>query len=109
MNVQQSIESKLGDALSPSHLEVVNESGQHNVPKGSESHFKVVLVSEAFEGRPMLARHRMVYGALSEELEGPVHALALHTFTPDQWQALETGAPDSPACRGGKVLEPEAG
>jgi BolA protein len=109
MSVQQAIESKLGSALSPSHLEVVNESGNHNVPKGSESHFKVVLVSDAFEGRPMLTRHRMVYAALAQELAGPVHALALHTYTPAQWRALDGSAPSSPACRGGKALEAGAG
>jgi len=108
MNVQQRIESKLAGALSPLHLEVVNESGNHNVPAGSESHFKVVLVSEAFEGRPQLARHRMVYGTLNEELAGPVHALALHTYTPAQWRELAAGAPESPRCRGGMALEPRA-
>ena len=109
MSVQSSIEAKLADSLSPSYLDVVNESANHNVPEGSESHFKVVLVSELFEGRPMLARHRMVYGALSQELSGPVHALALHTYTPAQWQALDAGAPQSPDCRGGMALESKRG
>ncbi len=109
MTIQQSIESKLAASLDPLHIEVINESGNHNVPQGSESHFKVVLVSHAFEGRPMLARHRMVYAALSDELAGPVHALALHTYTPEQWRAADEGAPDSPLCRGGKALESKTG
>ena len=104
MSIQQSIESKLTATLEPIHLEVINESGNHNVPKGSESHFKVVLVSNAFEGRPMLARHRMVYAALVDELAGPVHALALHTYTESQWQEL-AAAPCSPLCRGGSKAE----
>lgn len=104
MTIAETIQSKLAAGLSPAHLEVINESGNHNVPKGSESHFKVVVVSPAFEGRPVLHRHRMVYALLAEELSGPVHALALHTYTEPQWQAL-AAAPDSPACRGGMHAE----
>ena len=100
MTIQASIEQKVGEALSPSHLEVVNESGNHNVPPGSESHFRVVVVSELFDGQRAVARHRRVNAVLAEELAGPVHALALHTYTPEEWQA-RTGAPESPACRGG--------
>lgn len=100
MTIAETIQSKLQSGLSPAHLEVINESGNHNVPKGSESHFKVVVVSTAFEGKPVLHRHRMVYALLSQELAGAVHALALHTYTEAQWQALAE-APASPACRGG--------
>lgn len=109
MSIQASIEKKLTESLSPTHLEVVNDSGHHNVPDGSESHFKVVLVSDRFEGLPMLRRHRMVYGILADELAGSVHALALHTYTEAQWRELASGAPDSPLCRGGKALEAKAG
>jgi BolA protein len=105
MSVQDVIESKLVAALSPLHMDVVNESGSHNVPEGSESHFKVVLVCDGFAGRPMLQRHRMVYAALQDELAGPVHALALHTYTPEQWQSVAEEAPSSPNCRGGNALE----
>ena len=105
MSMQNIIEHKLVEALAPLHLEVVNESSNHNVPPGSESHFKVVLVSDAFENKPMVARHRLVYQLLSEELAGPVHALALHTYTISQWRDLSAGAPASPLCRGGKTLE----
>lgn len=100
MTIQASIERKVGEGLEPSHLEVVNESGNHNVPPGSESHFRVVVVSEQFLGERAVARHRRVNALLAEELAGAVHALALHTYTPEEWQA-RTGAPESPACRGG--------
>lgn len=103
MSIQQEIERKLADGLKPLHLEVVNESHQHNVPAGSESHFKVVLVSEAFEGKSLVAQHRMVYELLSAELKDRVHALALHTYTPAGWTA--GGAPESPRCLGGKAGE----
>lgn len=102
MSVQQTIEAKLSQALRPHYLEVVNESHQHNVPEGSESHFKVVLVSEAFEGKSLVSQHRMVYSLLSEELENQVHALALHTFTPSTWSSA---SPQSPECLGGKAGE----
>lgn len=102
MSVQQTIEAKLAAGLNPQHLEVVNESHQHNVPPGSESHFKVVLVSEAFEGKSLVSQHRMVYSLLSDELKGRVHALALHTFSPSTWTSV---SPQSPECRGGKAGE----
>ncbi len=50
MSVQQNIETKIRSSLAPSHLEVIDESHMHSVPPGSESHFRVVVVSERFEG-----------------------------------------------------------
>ena len=100
MSVQASIEAKVRRALAPEHFEIANESGQHNVPPGSEFHFRLVVVSTAFEGKRLIARHRALNSALADELAGPVHALALHTYTPEEWRARE-GAPESPACRGG--------
>lgn len=101
MSVQQRVESKLAAALEPFHLEVVNESHMHNVPPGSESHFKVTVVSERFAGKLPLARHRMINQALAEELAGPIHALALHTLTPQEWYAKGGKVADSPPCHGG--------
>ncbi|WP_078118284.1 BolA family protein [Thiosocius teredinicola] len=101
MQVQQQIEQKLRDAFAPLHLEVENESHMHNVPAGSESHFKIVLVTEQFDGKPLLQRHRAVNSALSTELAGQIHALALHTMTPNEWFEKGGAAPDSPPCLGG--------
>ena len=102
MSVQELLHTRLRDGLAPSHLEIVNESRRHNVPPGSETHFKVVVVSEAFAGKPSVRRHRMVYGLLSEELAAGVHALALHTYSAEEWERTRAaGAPDSPLCRGG--------
>ena len=81
MSVEAAIEEKLAVELDLLHLDVVNESGNHNVPPGSESHFRVVLVSPVFEGERLIQRHRRVNAILSEELAGPVHALALHTLS----------------------------
>lgn len=99
MSIQAQIEQKVQAALTPVHFEVINESYMHRVLPGSESHFKVLVVSDAFEGKRLLARHRMLNQLLNDELNQGVHALALHTFTPSEWQA-RTGVPDSPPCRG---------
>jgi BolA protein len=105
MNIQSSIESKLAEALTPAHLEVINESSQHNVPPNSETHFKVVIVAGAFEQQRKVARHQSIYGLLAEELEGPVHALALHTYTAEEWRERHGEAPMSPPCLGGSKSE----
>jgi len=101
MTRQQTIEDKLTDALAPLHLEVVNESANHHVPPGSESHFKVVVVSPLFDGERLIARHRRVNALLAAELRSGVHALALHTYTESEWRQRFGGAPMSPPCRGG--------
>lgn len=98
--VQDAITSKLSGGLELEHLEVVNESHMHSVPPNSETHFKVVAVSPAFDGKRPVARHQMIYGIVSDEMAGPVHALALHTYTPAEWQQ-RAEAPDSPNCLGG--------
>ena len=108
MTILDSIERKLADALSPAHLEVLNESDQHNVPPDSETHFKVVVVSESFESKRKVARHQAVYGLLAEELAGPVHALAMHTYTLDEWRERHGEAPLSPPCLGGSKAEATA-
>jgi BolA protein len=95
------IETKLSDNLTLLHLEVLDESSGHNVPAGSESHFKVVAVAEEFEGTTRIARHRQVNGLLQSEFDGGMHALALHTYTSDEWRARFGEAPMSPPCAGG--------
>jgi BolA protein len=100
MNMQQTITSKLEQALSPQHLEIINESHMHNVPDGSESHFKVIIVSDVFKDKMLVARHRLVNKALEQELKGAIHALALHTLTMEEW--FEKGkVAESPPCEGG--------
>jgi BolA protein len=101
MSIKQQIETKLSSALPLTLLEVVNESHMHSVPPGSETHFKVVMVSPEFAGKRPVARHQLVYRVLADELAGPVHALALHTYTADEWQQRNGAAPASPQCMGG--------
>ena len=75
--IQQKIAQKLTAAFDPLHLEIINESNQHNVPKGSESHFKVIIVSNLFDGKSKLNQHRMVNESLKEELANNIHALSI--------------------------------
>ena len=99
----QRIADKLSAALSPSHLEVIDESAGHNVPPGSASHFKVIVVAETFAPLGALERHRRVYQLLDDELKhGGVHALALHTYSPAEWIERQREAAESPPCRGGE-------
>lgn len=102
MSMQQTIESKL-QALSPMAVQVENESHKHHVPPNSETHFKVTLVAEAFAGLMPVKRHQQVYALLSEEMAGPVHALGLHLFTPDEWHKANGQVPESPNCKGGSA------
>ena len=104
MSIQAEIEAKLQAELTPEVCIVENESNNHNVPPGSESHFKVTLVTDGFNGKMLVARHRMIFKILSDELENGVHALALHTYTKAEWnkrQQESMGAPESPPCLGG--------
>jgi len=101
MNVSQQIESRLQAEFRPEYLEVVNESHMHNVPPGSETHFKVVIVAQAFVHLRKVARHQAVYRALAEQLAGPVHALALHAWSPEEWAQRAGVVAASPQCMGG--------
>lgn len=101
MIIQDNITAKLNASFAPSHLEVINESYMHNVPPGSESHFKVVIVSEQFAAQRLIGRHRAVNAALAVELAEQIHALAIHTYTDAEWQKLQHSSPASPTCLGG--------
>ena len=96
--VQSALEQAL-QSLTPTHLELLNESHMHAVPPGSESHFKLVIVSDEFEGLNAVKRHQAVYRSLGDLMQ-QIHALALHTYSPAEWQASGQ-APDSPDCMGG--------
>ncbi|MES9843848.1 MAG: BolA/IbaG family iron-sulfur metabolism protein [Candidatus Sedimenticola sp. PURPLELP] len=99
--MQKTIEQKIQDALKPMHLEVIDESHMHNVPEDAQSHFKVIVVSDQFEGKNLLARHRLVNGLIKQEFDQGLHALALHTMTPQEWFDKGGVAPSSPECLGG--------
>ncbi|HFC92025.1 MAG TPA: BolA family transcriptional regulator [Leucothrix mucor] len=101
MSMQETIKTKLTTALEPDVLEVINETHMHNVPADAESHFKVIAVSKAFDGKMLIARHRMINEALAKELAGSIHALSLHTMTPDEYFEKAGKVSNSPECLGG--------
>ncbi len=109
MLIHTSIEQKLLQAFQPVFLDVVNESHMHSVAPGSESHFKVVIVTPAFDGMRLLQRHRAVNAVVAEELAEKIHALALHTYTPSEWyEYYAEKPPASPKCFGGSKKDAKA-
>ena len=101
MSAILSIETKLKEVLSPIHLEVIDESYLHNVEPGRESHVRIVAISELFEGLNLVKRHQLIYAEIQEEIDGPIHALSLHTFTEQEWKERNEKAEASPDCLGG--------
>ena len=84
------LEARLREALAPVHVEVVDESHLHAGHAGARSgggHYRVVVVSESFAGKALLARHRLVNALFVDELRHDIHALALTTMTPAEWSA----------------------
>lgn len=100
MNVERSIESKVVETLKPELLTIENESHNHG-GSATDSHFKLTVVANAFASISKVKRHQMMYGILAAELAGPVHALALHLYTPAEWGARQSSSPASPNCLGG--------
>ena len=101
MSAIVSIETKLKEVLSPIHLEVIDESYLHNVEPGRESHVRIVAISELFEGLNLVKRHQLIYAEIQEEINGPIHALSIHTFTEQEWKERNEKAEASPDCLGG--------
>ena len=100
MSMQTTIEQKLNGELEVDYLQVENESHLHSVAPGAESHFKVTIVSNSFDDQMLIKRHRAVNQILQQEMQ-QIHALALHTLTPQEWQSRGGLVAVSPKCRGG--------
>jgi len=90
--MQELIRQKLAQALQPSMLEIVNDSNRHAGHMGDdgsgESHFRVTIVSDVFNGRNRVERQRAVYDLLAEELRGGIHALSIKAMTPDEYNRV---------------------
>ena len=102
------IETKLHKALAvltPTFISLENESHQHaGYFVGKESHFKLVIVSPAFDNKRLVARHQQVYALVNDRLGqngGTIHALAIHAYSQNEWATLSS-APTSPACAGAR-------
>ena len=87
MTTKEKIEQTLRQTLAATVVEVEDESALHAGHAGAAAgggHYRVTVVSPLFEGKPLVARHRMVYAALATEMQQTIHALALTTLTPSQ-------------------------
>lgn len=93
MTVAARIETKLAEALAPARLEIADDSHKHEGHAGwrpgGQTHFRVLVVAEAFAGMSRVARQRRVYALLAEELDSQVHALQLTTRTPAEDAATQ--------------------
>lgn len=96
MSIAETLKAKL-QTLEPSHLELVNESHMHAL-QATDSHYKLILVSTHFEGQRTVARHQKIYALLANEMQNPIHALAMHLYTPEEWKTAQTAS--SPNCMG---------
>lgn len=86
MNTSEKIQQKLA-ALSPESVQIVDESSKHTGHEGARSgggHYHVIIVSRQFSGKPVMARHRMVYAALADLMQKEIHALSIKACTPDE-------------------------
>ena len=101
MERQKKIHSLISNEINVAYLDLVNESHMHSVPENSETHFKLTLVSGDFEGVTKVARHQRIYSIVNGLLQEGLHALALHLFTPDEWELTKQQSPQSPNCMGG--------
>lgn len=100
MNVAERLETLIRAELAVDALALENESHMHAGP-ASESHFKLALVSPEFIGMSKVKRHQRVYGIVAELMQNPIHALALHLYSPEEWASLSGEVPLSPNCMGG--------
>lgn len=104
MSIAQEIESRVREALKVQHFVIENESHMHSGP-ATDSHFKLGVVADDFIGKRPVARHQLVYAALTELMNNPIHALALHLYTGEEWQQKNAEIPASPNCMGGSKSE----
>ena len=98
MKIQSLLEEKLQKGLRPALLKVINESSNHNVPEGGESHFRVLVVSDKFSDLSLIKRHKMVHDLVGEEIKEKIHAFSQQTLTPREFEERGGVLPPSPPC-----------
>ncbi len=100
MTTQDKIKNKIIETFTPSRLRVDNDSKRHAGP-ATDSHFRLIIIAEAFEGQRSLQRQRLVYACLADELAGPVHALQMKCLTPSEYNAADGDVTlKAPPCAG---------
>jgi len=96
--LREQMEARLFEALNPTCCEVIDESRNHGSPPGAESHFKVVVVADAFDGKRLVQRHKMVNAVFDVAFKAGLHALSITAKTPQEW-AESGGVPQTPRCQ----------
>jgi stress-induced morphogen len=92
-----------------SHFELINESSLHSVPKGSETHFKVIVVSDEFENKTQIEKHKIIYALLKDEMgekkDNKLHALSIIAKSPKEWSQEKENVKKqkSPPCINKKI------
>ena len=94
--IESQIINTLSTSMNLSSLKIINESFMHNVPKGSESHFKIVVVTNDFNNLSIIKRHKLIYKTL-DHLMSKIHALSIHAFNEEEFK-LNPIILDSPEC-----------
>jgi|TARA_B100001093_G_scaffold214466_1_gene205810 BolA protein len=94
--IESQIINTLSTSMNLSSLKIINESFMHNVPKGSESHFKIVVVTNDFNNLSIIKRHKLIYKTL-DSLMNKIHALSIHAFNEEEFK-LNPIILDSPEC-----------
>ena len=94
--IESQIVNTLSSFMNLASLKIVNESFMHNVPKGSESHFKIVVVTNDFNNLSIIQRHKLIYKTL-DSLMNEIHALSIHAFNEEEFK-LNPVILDSPEC-----------
>jgi stress-induced morphogen len=105
MKLENSIRKKIEETFKPTFLEIENESAKHHRPAGAETHFRVIIVSTAFEGVTRVDRQRQVANLFDEERDLGLHAFSQKTFTPTEWETSKDKLTlESPQC--GHQMQP---
>lgn len=76
------VKEKIAEGIEDARVDVLDMTGDGD-------HFRVVVVAEAFEGKPMVQQHQLVYDALGDSMDGDIHALGLKTYTPQEWEDVQ--------------------
>ena len=101
MQRKERIKQQLILELTPDFLSVEDESQNHHVPEGAQTHFKLIVVSSRFTNLTRVARHRMVNKILNNEFNMGLHALSMHLYTKTEWEKKSTPVLHSPSCKDG--------
>lgn len=104
MNIAEQIELTVQQGMTCSEFYLENESHMHSGP-ATDSHFKLIVISDDFLTKRAVQRHQMLYKLLAELMNNPIHALALHLFSVEEWRNKEDKALLSPKCLGGSKAD----